>query len=113
MKKFAFVVLTLIGIITGIQASIASEIVDPEVVEYNIYDCDFFTVEYPTTWEVDKKVTEYTFYNKVEDEYVHYIVITIYNDYPSINILNTYDAMDNGTLCNETMHFLSTLKFNV
>ncbi|MFW9952589.1 MAG: hypothetical protein ACFFKA_20910 [Candidatus Thorarchaeota archaeon] len=117
LSKFGFIIQTLIAALLATQACMSFDQQDLSNVSpsslYNTYDSHFFTVEYPTDWEVKEEITTYSFYETVGDDMPHLIMIEIFTGYPYIQIINDYDSMENGTLDEETMHFLSTLKFKI
>ncbi|WP_048144210.1 hypothetical protein [Methanothrix harundinacea] len=115
----ALVVFCLLG---AIVVSVAVGMV------YNTYDCEYFSVEYPSNWDVKRSLAveeeglEYTFrgldlgeVNPVapfENASAHEICLTISADRIDLFMKLTLDAIENGSFDEPTQHFLDTLVFN-
>ena len=95
---------------------------------YNTYDCEYFSVEYPSNWDVKRSLAveeeglEYTFrgldlgeVNPVapfENASAHEICLTISADRIDLFMKLTLDAIEDGSFDEPTQHFLDTLVFN-
>jgi len=96
--------------------------------EYETYNCDYFSVEYPDDWDVKRTLDtdaegwnyEFTHYGTdaidlsepdINDASVHHIEIIIGAEAVKLYMVSSLDTLTNGSFDEPTHHFLDTLNF--
>ena len=109
------IVLKVLVLLCVIGASVASVAVGAV---YETYDCGYFSVEYPSDWNVERLLAaeeegwQYTFINPDGDvEGIEGISLTVGANEIMCYSTTPLDAIEGGLLDAPTRHFLDTLDF--
>jgi hypothetical protein len=83
---------------------------------YDTYDCEYFSVEYPSSWDVERSLAaEYEgwkyLFSHPDNSEVKHIRLIIGSDEIQFSSLTTLDEIVGGSLDASTQHFLDTLVF--
>lgn len=84
---------------------------------YEVYDCEYFSLEYPSDWIVVKKPDTSLrgwSYNFIDLDAATTTTITICEDSNAFTYLTSFDNVLNGSMSDETMqHIIDSLEFEL
>ncbi len=88
---------------------------------YDTYDCEYFSVEYPSSWDVKRSICteyegwEYSFDDvsnvNISDPSFHSAELTIGADQIVLYMMLSLDTLETGSFDEPTQHFIDTLNF--